>query len=182
MATHLRRLAATLLYAGSIGAGEIGTQSPTIEYDVKAAFLLNFSRFVEWPAAQRQQPFTLCTLLPDPFGARLEAAAAGETWEGRPVVVRRMATLEDAECHLLFVPAAAMSELRARGDVIAGRPVLLVGESPDFLEVGGMIRLFLDQNYVRFAVNQETARRAGLRVSSRLMRLARPGAADRGLS
>ncbi len=180
MARYLKPIAAMLLALALSSSRPIAAQPPTIEYDVKAAFLLNFARFVEWPAARRAQPFNLCTLLPDPFGPRLEAATAGETWEGRAIAVRRLPSLRDADCHLLYVPGGAMDEFRSRRKVLSGQPVLLVGESADFIDAGGMIRLFLDEKHVRFAVNQEAANSAGLRVSSRLLRLARPVVPRRG--
>jgi hypothetical protein len=182
MPRHLRLIAAVTLALALTGSVEVVAQAPTIEYDVKAAFLLNFARFVEWPATRRAQPFNLCTLLPDPFGARLEAATAGETWEGRAIAVRRLPSLRDADCHLLYVPGGAMDEFRSHRSVVVGQPVLLVGESADFIDAGGMIRLFLDEKYVRFAVNQDAATSAGLRVSSRLLRLARPVVPRRGRS
>jgi hypothetical protein len=148
-------------------------QAPTIEYDVKAAFLLNFARFVEWPSSRRGQPFQMCTLQPDPFGPRLETTAAGETWEGRPIVVRRLTSLRSADCHLLYVPAAAAGMFRSDHSVLAGQPVLTVGETDDFLSGGGIIRLFVESNRVRFSVNQRASEAVGLRMSSRLLRLAR---------
>lgn len=154
-------------------ARDMCAQAPTIEYDVKAAFLLNFSRFVEWPGARRGQPFRLCTLEPDPFGTRLEAATAGETWESRAIEVHRLTSLREADCHLLYVPAGATSLFRAGRTTLARQPVLTVGEDRDFLSTGGMIRLFIEANRVRFSVNQKACEEAGLRVSSRLLRLAR---------
>jgi hypothetical protein len=148
-------------------------QAPSIEYDVKAAFLLNFARFVEWPEARRTVPFTLCTLLPDPFGPRLEAATLGETWEGRSIVIRRIATPREVDCHLLYVPAQANETFRANLAQIARQPTLLVGETRDFVRQGGMIELFIDANRVRFSVNQKLAEAAGLHIGSRLLRLAR---------
>ena len=154
-------------------AAEASAQAPTIEYDVKAAFLLNFSRFIEWPGAMRGRPFRLCTMEPDPFGSRLEAATAGETWEGRPIEVTRLTALRDADCHLLYVPAAAMNRFRANQNALTGQPVLLIGETRDFLAGGGMIRLFVEANRVRFSISQKACEAVGLRVSSRLLRLAR---------
>jgi hypothetical protein len=154
-------------------ASEAGAQAPTIEYDVKAAFLLNFSRFIEWPGSMRGQSFRLCTMEPDPFGSRLQAATTGETWEGRAIEVTRLTSLRDANCHLLYVPAAAMTRFRAYQRALAGQPVLLVGETRDFLANGGMIRLFVEANRVRFSISQRACEAVGLRVSSRLLRLAR---------
>jgi hypothetical protein len=166
-----RRLSIVVLVA--LFAQQARAQAPTIEYDVKAAFLLNFSRFVEWPGGRRGQPFRLCALEPDPFGPRLEAAAAGETWEGRPIEIRRLTTVPDAECHLLYVPAPATARFLTSQKTLSGQPVLVVGESADFLSNGGMIRLFVESNRVRFSVNQKACEAVGLRVSSRLLRLAR---------
>ena len=149
-------------------------QAPTIEYDVKAAFLLNFMRYVEWPPASRDVPaFGLCTLQPDPFGARLDAAATGEYWEGRPITVRRVATLRNVDCHVLFVPNSAMPAFRSLQKELSTQAVLTVGESADFLQRGGMIQFHVDSNRVRFSINARSANAAGLRVGSRLLRLAR---------
>jgi hypothetical protein len=112
-------------------------------------------------------------LEPDPFGARLEAATAGETWESRPIEIRRLTSLRDSDCHLLYVPAAALGRYRAGQRAVAGQPVLLVGEARDFLASGGMIRLFMESNRVRFSISQKACEAVGLRVSSRMLRLAR---------
>ena len=149
-------------------------QAPTIEYDVKAAFLLNFVRFVEWPPASRDAPtFGLCTLQPDPFGARLEATAAGETWEGRPIAVRRITTLRNSECHLLYVPNGSMTTFRLMQKELSTQAVLTVGESNDFVQRAGMIQFHVEANRVRFSINTRSASAAGLRIGSRLLRLAK---------
>jgi hypothetical protein len=161
----------TTMWALSVS---LGAQAPTIEYDVKAAFLLNFLRFVEWPpAARRGQPFGLCTLEPDPFGQRLAAAAAGELWDGQPVAVRRISSLGAAECHLLYVPSGAMTAFRGMRREVEAQSILTVGESRDFLERGGMIQFVVEANRVRFSINARNAQAAGLRIGSRLLRLAK---------
>jgi hypothetical protein len=146
----------------------------SLEYDVKAAFVLNFVRYVEWPAAERTPPLRLCVLQANPFGSRLEEAVSGEQWQGGAIEVR---VVPDArrggECHLLYVPAAAAARFAAAAPSLSTRPVLTVGEHDRFLEQGGMIRLFLEENRVRFSINQKAADAAGLHVSSRLLRLAR---------
>jgi hypothetical protein len=149
-------------------------QAPTIEYDVKAAFLLNFTRFVEWPPASRSgQTFGLCTLEPDPFGNRLESAAAGEIWDGLPISVRRISALRRGECHLLYVPAASMTAFRTMQREVSAQSILTVGDSRDFLERGGMIQFLVESNRVRFSINTRNTQAVGLKIGSRLLRLAK---------
>lgn len=149
-------------------------QQPTLEYDVKAAFILNFVRYVEWPPLERQPPLEICVLEPNPFGDRLTAVVAGEEWHGGAVHVRLLPDMRRATgCHLLYVPAAATARFTAGAGLVAARPILTVGEHERFLDQGGMLRLFVEENRVRFSVNQGSADRAGLQISSRLLRLAR---------
>lgn len=162
-----------LALVGALGVSP-AAQAPTIEYDVKAAFLLNFIRFVEWPPASRSgQAFGLCALEPDPFGARLDTAAAGEVWDGKPVAVRRVTTVRNADCHLLYVSSASMAAFRTMQKELSQQSILTVGESQDFLDRGGMIQFLVESNRVRFSINSRTAQSAGLRVGSRLLRLAK---------
>jgi hypothetical protein len=144
------------------------------EYDVKAAFLLNFTRYVEWPPAQRTTPFRLCLFRDDPFGARLQAIVKGEQWQGGEMRVDVVASLGGASnCHLLYVPASANRRFERDAADVAASPMLIVGEDDQFLERGGMIRLFIEDQKVRFSINQKAAQSAGLQISSRLLRLAR---------
>lgn len=145
-----------------------------LEYDVKAAFLLNFSRYVQWPPARVAVPFQLCVIGADPFGPRLEATVDGESWHGAPIVVRRVHEIRQArDCHLLFVPGALTDRFRRDAAALSGAPVLTVGETAPFLTAGGMIQLFVEHDKVRFAINQRAAEGQGLQISSRLLRLAR---------
>jgi hypothetical protein len=149
-------------------------QQPSLEYDVRAAFILNFVRYVEWPPPDRQPPLRICVLGENPFGNRLTEIVAGEQWEGGSIEVQGVPDLRQGiDCHLVYVPASATSRFTAGASLLAGRAVLTVGEHEDFLEQGGIMRLFLEDNRVRFSVNQESADRAGLQISSRLLRLAR---------
>jgi hypothetical protein len=151
-----------------------GAQQPSLEYDVKAAFVLNFVRYVEWPPTHRSAPLRLCVLQGNPFGTRLESVVSGEQWQGGPIEVRVVADVRrDSECHLLYVPQAVQARFVASQSAIAGQPVLTVGEDAAFLDRGGMIRLFVEEKRVRFSINQKAAEAAGLLISSRLLRLAR---------
>lgn len=145
------------------------------EYAVKAAYLLNFARFVTWPQGafvDPQAPLTICILGTDPFGAVLDGMLAGEAIEGRKLAARRIATLGEAQaCHILFV--AAGGDDAAVVTEVGERPVFTVGDGEAFALAGGMVGFRIDQSTVRFTVNPEALRRAGLVMSSQVMRLAR---------
>lgn len=147
------------------------------EYQIKAAFLYKFAKFVEWPndvAPDSTQPFILGVLGKDPFGRVLDRTVADETVKGRRIVVRRFKTPEDLSfCHILFISSSEkkrLSEIIAR---LKHSSILTVGEMNGFIQAGGMIALFTRDNKVRFAINVEAAEQANLRLSSRLLRLAR---------
>lgn len=146
------------------------------EYDVKAAFLYNFVKFVEWPAAafrDDRSPIEICVFGTDPFGQSLGDVVKGETVGGRGLTVRRPASLGSFEgCHVLFVCA---SERERISEVLAAagrRPVLTVADSEGFLRAGGMINFILDEGRVRFRINEAPAERVRLTISSKLLRLA----------
>ncbi len=145
------------------------------EYEVKAAFLLNFTKFVEWPASafpEPKSPLTICILGKDPFGRTLDELVAGEDVSGRPLAVRRITRPpEPGACQVLFL-AKGTGDV---ADVLRGlrRDVLTVGDRPDFLLQGGMIAFVLDNRRVRFDINQTAAEAAGLKLSSRLLMVAR---------
>lgn len=169
-----RALALVLLLILAERAWAAGSE---LEYKVKAAFLFNFAKFVEWPSdsfSAPGEPVTLCILGDDPFGESLDAVVRGESLNGRPFVVHRTRDLREARgCHVVFVPG---SESRRHGEILAtlrGTGVLTVGEGPGFLSEGGVIRFVLDQNRVRFEVNLDAAGAHRLRLSSKLLRLAR---------
>jgi hypothetical protein len=166
----MRAIAATLVFVASAA---LCAQDVPLEYRVKAAYLFNFAKFVEWPAGVATGPITICVAGRNVFGESLAETVSGETVNGRPFVVRVI--LEPAPgCHIIFAPrgAAAAAYLRASQST----PALTVGESPDFIEQGGIVNFMVEGANVRFEINPEAAERAGLRISSRLLRLARePG-------
>jgi hypothetical protein len=150
-------------------AAPLRAQEVPLEYQVKATYLYNFVKFIEWPG-QPAGPLNICVAGRNPFGTVLDDLLANETINGRPV--RSRVILEpDPGCQVVFVPsgAAATAYLRAA----RGAPVLTVGEESDFIELGGIISLYLDSNNVRFTINPSAAERAKLRISSRLLTLAR---------
>jgi uncharacterized protein DUF4154 len=147
------------------------------EYQVKAAFLFNFAKFVEWPAdafAGPQAPFAICVLGQDPFGPLLDAALAGKTMGSHPVSLRRIKEHSEARrCHIVFVSASEVRNYLEVIDTVRGSSVLLVGDTDGFAALGGMIEFTLEGNHVRFLINPDAAQRAGLMLSSKLLMLAR---------
>lgn len=169
-----RPYAATVVFLLSVLSSVAAARQRPLEYDVKAAFVLNFVRYVEWPATHRTPPLRLCTLETNPFGARLQALVGDEQWEGAAIAVRVVIDMRrGGECHLLYVPEAVTERFSSGISALSGLPVLTVGEHERFLEQGGMIRLFVEDNKIRFSINQKAAEAVGLLISSRLLRLAR---------
>lgn len=145
------------------------------EYDVKAAYLVNFTRYVTWPALSPGDPLVLGILGRDPFGGALEALAQKSGGE-HPLHLRRLRRVEEADqgpLHILFVSASEEERLPAILRRLDGRPVLTVGESRFFAERGGMIELEVEGRRVRFSVNLTEAEESRLAVSSQLLKLAR---------
>ena len=157
----------------AVTAAHVRAQATPLEYQVKAAYLLNFVKFVEWPKELNTGPVTICVARPNPFGESLNDIVRGETISGRPIAVRTIGAPEMG-CHVVFVPrgASASAYLAAA----RGTPTLTVGEEPHFIEQGGIINLVLTGGNVRFEINQQAAIRAGLTISSRLLRLGQPAA------
>lgn len=147
----------------------------SLEYGVKAAFLLNFTKFVEWPSAAFEDPGSpvqICILGNDPFGRALDEVLAGEEVSGRKVVARRITRPPAAKtCQVLFLSAETKDAARSLTEV--PRDVLTVGEGDRFLRDGGMITFVIDDHRVRFDINQTAAESAGLRLSAKLLTVAR---------
>lgn len=168
--------------AACLGCGALPLRSHALpaaptEHEVKAAFLYNFARFVEWPKeawASPDQPFVVGVLGEDPFGETLDRTLAGKTVAERPIVVRRLSSSEGAhEVQILFVSSSEGPRLARILYALTDIPVLTVGEPSGFAEQGGMIGFRTEDRRIRFDINTERAQRAGLRISSQLLKLAR---------
>jgi len=154
----------------------VRAQAAAPEQDVKAAFLFNFTKFVEWPSAAFSDDgaaLQLCVFGDHPVGKSLEAVA-GEEVGGHRLVVRRA---EDpgklAGCHVLFIDPSESGDRTSQVlSSLRGEPVLTVGDNRGFLDRGGIINFVLEGTKVRFEINQDAAERAGLKISSKLLRLA----------
>jgi YfiR/HmsC-like len=171
----LRRLwwlAAVLWMAASVRTAALQ------EYDVKAAFLLNFTRFVEWPAAafaDGNAPMTIGIVGEDPFGGVLQSLVKGQTALGRRIEIRSFQPQDTpAGCQVLFFSRSLPpSRVAALFQSLQGQPVLLVGETSDFAAGGGTIGFVFVNKTVRFDVNLQKATQAELKVSSKLLAVAR---------
>jgi hypothetical protein len=175
--SRVRRFALALATTAAVGLPAARASGQELEYQVKAAFLLNFARFTEFPAAsfdREESPVTICVLGQNPFGDTLEQTVAAERAGGRSVVARTIGDpVEARSCQIVFVP---LSETQRTGEVAAAigdRGIVTVGESSSFLSDGGTINLFVDDGRVRFAMRPQQAERGGVRFSSHLLRLAR---------
>ena len=162
----------TLGLAGVLGPEEI--PRPT-EYQVKAAFLYNFAKFVKWPEDHTfGSTFVIAVLGEDPFGDLLEKTIAGKTILDRKVEIRRISSPEaPSQIQILFVASSERKHLAQTLKALEGASVLTVGEMEGFTERGGMVAFQLTSDVVRFDVNLDQVERAGLKMSSQLIRLAR---------
>jgi hypothetical protein len=149
----------------------------TSEYQVKAAFLFHFVQFVDWPDETfkgASSPLTYCTIGVDPFHGALDASLAGKTIGARPFrVLHFKQPREIGGCQVLFIGAEEKKLLPAILAGIKGNSVLTVGESEHFVQGGGMIGFLLEENKIRFEINLEAAKKAKLKISSRLLALAK---------
>lgn len=151
-------------------------ETPLSEYQVKAALLLNFVRYSDWPAsafADARSPYVVGVVGRDPFGKDLEKAFDGKTVKSRTFLLKRVSNEQEMRaCHLLFVSSSERRRSRDWLEKIVGAPVLTVGESPDFLDQGGMINFLLKDGSVRFDINLEPARIARLKLDANLLTVA----------
>ena len=144
------------------------------EYQVKAAYLYNFGKFVNWPAdVATVSEFDVCVLGTDPFGPLLDATVSDSTINGKRVIAKRIARAQDAaDCRVVFIAASESQRLGSDLAVLSKLHVLTVSDNPRFLERGGMIQFVFEGDRVRFAVNLTAAQEAGLTLSSELLKVA----------
>lgn len=159
---------AGVLLPTALAAASVG------ESDVKAAFLLNFIKFVEWPASafsSPEDPILVSVVGKDPVGDSIDGLD-GKTVAGRKVVVRKARDLASVErCHVLFVGASEKAALAPTLGAVQRWPVLTVGDFDGFAGRGGTIGFVRQENRVGFEINEESARKAGLKVNAKLLYL-----------
>jgi hypothetical protein len=168
-----------LLVAVSAGAQQPKPIEPKpTEYQLKAQYISDFGRFVKKWADRAQpspaEPFELCVLGQDPFGPILDATVKGEDINGSPMSARRVAHAQEAlGCRVLFISSSEENQLAAVLGALGTAPVLTVADIPDFVKRGGMVQFVIDGNRVKFEINLAASQRAGLSLSSDLLKVAR---------
>jgi hypothetical protein len=170
-------LTAVALAWGLLGIPHVLAQSPKpTDYDVKAVYLYNFGRFVEWPGkveATQGGSFTVCVLGQDPFGPSLDTTLAGETIDGKTLVAKRISSAQESgDCQILFLRLTEASRLKKIIADLDKKAVLTVSDMPQFVKSGGMIQFVLEGTKVRFEVNLTATHHAGLTLSSELLKVA----------
>ncbi len=172
---------AMVLFGQGVGAGA-GAQEPAAdepvaygEYLVKAVFLYNFAKFTKWPSgtyADASAPLVICVLGKDAFGKALDSLA-GKRINSRPVAVSRLAGVEEArQCQVVFISESEEERVPGIVGYLAGRPVLTVCNAPSCTRFRGIIHLKAVAQKIRFAIDIDCARTAGLKLSSKLLALA----------
>jgi hypothetical protein len=169
--TRLRHLALPAVLLASIACAQT-----VDEYQVKAAFLYNFARFVEWPALTfktEKDPLRICVLGQNPFGNALAEAVGGKAVLGRAFVLSDIAdTKQVSECQILFIGSSERKRLRSIFAELRTTGILTVGETEGFASQGGIVNFKLDDGRVRLEINTDAAARANLRISAKVLSLA----------
>ena len=145
------------------------------EYQIKAVFLYNFTHFINWPeeAFENQYaPFIIGIVGKDPFGPALADAIADERIGSHLIRIKRFNSIKEIEkCHILYIGTPDPDEIKSILSAVAKQNILTVSDSPNFIRWGGMIRFYTDQNKIRLQINNTLAKAAGLKISSKLLRV-----------
>jgi YfiR/HmsC-like len=165
----------TVIFLGTSLAAQVRSQEID-EYQVKAAFLYNFAKFVEWPPdafRTPRDPVTICVLGHSPFGSALDEVIHGKSIDGRSLSYRQVPDAASTGiCQILFVPSSENKHFRSICGNLRPFGILTVGETQGFTAIGGVINFKLDGGHVRFTINVDAAERAQLHISSKLLSLA----------
>ncbi len=154
-----------------------GADQPAVgEYQLKAVFLFNLAKFVEWPTqafGDAHDPFTICLAGANPFGSSLDDEVRGKTVETRPISIHPVSNAQEArKCQILYVPASEHKREHSLLDALQSASVLTVGDANDFTKDGGIVQLRQIDSHIHIELVPEAATRANLRISSRLLSLA----------
>lgn len=172
--SFLARFAALGVLAVLLLNTALDAQNRPTEYQVKAAYLFNFGKFVKWPVSTTSDNnFAICVLGNNPFGGVLDSTVGGEHIDGKRVTVRRIISAADASgCRIVFVSGSEQNRLSSIVSTLNRFPVLTVSDADGFVDRQGMIQFVMDHDRVRFQVNLAAAEKAGLALSSELLKVA----------
>jgi uncharacterized protein DUF4154 len=159
-----------------IGSPGHSQESRPTEYQIKAAFLFNFAKFVEWPPSAfvgATSPLIIGVLGQNPFHDDLERTVRNKTVDDHPLVIKEFhSPAEATNCHILFISTSEKKRLHEIMEALKGTTVLTVGETDRFTEDGGMIDFVQQGTKIRFEINNDAAKKAKLKISSKLLNLA----------
>ncbi len=165
-------LASVVAAPGAVQAGGADAQRASPE-EVEAAYLYNFGKFVRWPEDRARGPLLICVAGQRSFAQTLTRLVSGENIDDRALDVRLLSHNQKLQdCSILFISTADRDQTDDLLRKVAGRPVLTVSDTPDFLAHGGIIQFLLMQSHVRFSVNLASANHNGLDLSSELLKVA----------
>ena len=173
-----RLISSAFMIVVGLCPGLLPGQEISREYPLKAAFLYNFGSYVNWPSNafdSDRSPVVVGVVGPNPFGTTLDTIAANKEIRGRAIVVKYSISARDLEkCHILFVSANAdEAQKTAAIDSTRSSNVLVVGETPGFAARGAVVNFYVEENKVRFEINLDAARERQLKISSKLLTLAK---------
>jgi YfiR/HmsC-like len=176
---RLRKIIFFGLSLGLLLAAELGrAQTPPrpTEYQLKAAFLYNFAKFIDWPPealADEKEPFIIGVLGDNPFGNDLEQTVAAKKINDHTISIQSFHTAaEAAHCQILFISKSEEKHFSEIIQALHGTAVLTVSENDGFIKTGGMVNFVKEDNKIRFQINDEAAKANRLKISSKLLSLA----------
>lgn len=167
--------------ASSTALDTYAQKTKPTEYEVKAAFIYNFAKFVEWPADTSDDNMTLCILGQDPFGSALDNIN-GKTVCGKTLMVKHINSVQNLDnADMLFISSSEKEHLGQLIEVVGDLSILTIADTEGYAEQGVIINFYLERKKVRFEINVEAAERSGLKLSSKLLNLAKivPGTPER---
>jgi hypothetical protein len=177
---HRQRQAWVAALLGLLAAGtpqDVALAQQEEEMKFRAAYVYNFAQFTEWPAASfpsPSDPLTIGVLGPGSLAQDLSSLLQSRSVRGRSLRVRFLKdVLEGRSCHIVLISGSASGRPEEVAAALGGRAVLTIGDGEEFARSGGIIGLFIAEKRLRFAINQKTASKSGLRLSAKLLALAR---------